>query len=104
MGDATLYKPLYLVEKLVDEIGTSITYVYEDLVFVEHSDVLLMFDQDDNECLHLFVHEDVETGLVEKICAVWMQAAEQHNVQLVYSGPFAMEPIPGKEELSIRFG
>jgi len=104
MKNTTLFKPLYLVEKMIEEIGTAITYVYDDLVFVEHSDVVLQFDPDEHECIHLFINEEVEKDVVDNTTAVWMQVAQQQGVKLVFSGTFGMEQIPGKEEISIRFG
>ncbi len=49
--------PLGIIKNIVDEAGMGISYVYEDLVFLEHNSYLLQFTDNDQEVL---VHKNSE--------------------------------------------
>ena len=62
------YRPLGLIKELIDKTGLEITHVWEELVFIEHNQFLLMFGEkgedvklvfntDSNEELHREIEE-----------------------------------------------
>ena len=103
MSDTLLFRPLHLAEQLTDELGTSITYAYDDLVFPEHSDVLLQFDGTDSTLLYLYINGEAGKDEAESLRDRWLQAARTKDIALHYNGTFAIEQLPGKEEVTIRF-
>ncbi len=103
MSVTTEFRPLHLVEQLSEEIGSAISYAYDDLIFFEHSAILVQFDTRNAELLHLFINSDVTRDKQESIQEHWMQVARTKNISLDFKGTFSVEQIPGKEEISIRF-
>ena len=97
------FKPLYLVERLTEELGVSISYVYDDLVFIENGDVLLQFDAIKPETVNLYVNSNIHTDDIQATEERWQQVALMKDVCLVNKGTFAVEQIPGVEEISITF-
>lgn len=103
MNKSLKYRPLYLVERLIKDIGVSISYVYDDLVFIEHGDVLLQFDSLDSGTLNLYINSNVHTYDVKEIEDRWLMASLTKDVNLVNKGTFSVDQIPGIEEISITF-
>ena len=103
MTDHPQFRPLYLVEQLSEEIGIPITYAYDDLVFFEHSAVMLQFDGKETGLLHLLINNEAGREEQEAIREQWMQVAQTKNIPLDFSGTFSLEQLPGKEEISVRF-
>lgn len=55
-------KPLGVVKEIVESAGMAVTYVYDDLVFIDHNALLLRFTENDHE---LVIHINSEAdGLV----------------------------------------
>jgi len=98
-----VFRPFYLVERLTGELGVSVSYAYEDLVFLEHSDVLLQFDQVEQDTLRFYINSYLESSAVEIVRDRWLQAALMHQVKLVFCGSFSVEQTFGKEEINITF-
>lgn len=53
------YWPLGLVKTLLEGVGLEITYVYEDLIFLQHNPVLLQFGKVGEV---LFFYRNIETS------------------------------------------
>ena len=98
-----VFRPLNLAEQLAEDMKTTITYAYDDLVFFEHSAVLIRFDTDDVARLHLYVNAETDYNARDKIRKQWLEAAEKRTIALTDNGMFTLEQKPGKEELTIRF-
>lgn len=97
------FRPLHLVERLLAELDTEITHLYDDLVFTEHSGVILQFDPQNSEKLLMFIESGTDPAGCEAIGERWSRAARACSVALDCRGSFSMEQMPGKEEVSIRF-
>ena len=103
MADTSLFRPLNLAEQLTGEMGTAITYAYEDIVFTEHSEILLQFDANNADMMHLYIHDEIGGDEAQTIRDRWLQAARTKKISLQYKGTFTIEQSPGKEEVNIRF-
>jgi hypothetical protein len=99
----SLFRPLHLVEQLTEEMGTEITYAYDDLVFFEYPDVVLQFDNVADDRLHLFINHTLDADTRENIRENWLQVARTKHITLLYKGTFSIEQHPVKEEISIQF-
>ena len=89
------FRPLHLVERLAGELGEGITYVYDDLVFIGNSEVLLQFDDGDMEAVILHVNSDVHPDDLQKITGKWSQVALVHGIRLTCGEAFTVEQSPG---------
>lgn len=103
MSTDHVFRPLNIVEKLAKEIGAEITYAYDDLVFIGHSEVLLQFDDDDDGSLLLFINTAVANDIQASLLKRWLEIAQSQNVSLKYRGLFSMDQKEGSEEISLRF-
>ena len=96
------FRPLFLVERLTEELGVSISYVYDDLVFMEHGDVLLQFDAVEPETINIYINSNIHIDDIQSIEERWQQVAMMKKVSLVNRGTFTVEQIPGVEEINIQ--
>lgn len=103
MTSGFTFRPLSLVERLAEKMGTGITHAYEDLVFLEHSEVLIQFDPCEQNSLRLHITTSLDAEGQDRMCKSWLEAAKELAITLVYSGEFSIEQATGKEEINIRF-
>ena len=103
MSNNHIFRPLNIVEQLVKEMGTEITYAYDDLVFIGHSEVLLQFDDDDDGSLFLFINTAIANDTQASLLTRWLEVASSKNISLKYRGLFSMEQKEGSEEINLRF-
>lgn len=103
MTEASVFRPLNLAEQLAEAMQTPITYAYDDLVFFEHSAILIQFDNSNTSQLHLYINTGTNQKARDEIKMRWLQAAQKKNVTLSFKGMFTIEQNTDKEELSIRF-
>lgn len=96
-------RPLSLVEKLAVKMESGITHAYDDLVFLEHPEVLIQFDRSEQNKLLLHVATALEAEEQKQCIESWLNAAKELAISLVYCGEFSIEQTAGKEEINIRF-
>lgn len=95
------YRPLGVVKQLLEEIGLEITYVYEDLIFIQHNPVLLQFGKVGEI---LFFYANVETSEEEAgqfFTAIQAKAAGE-GITLLHRGRYRLAETEG-ENLSLEF-
>ena len=97
------FRPLYLVERMIETLGTSISYIYDDLVFLEHGDTLIQFNDDEAETIHLYTNKELQSNDTQKLQDKWLQSALQNSIRLVLNGTFNIEQIHGTEEIRVEF-
>ena len=94
-------KPLGVVKTIVEAAGMGISYVYDDLVFLEHNSFLLQFTTNDRE---ITVHVNSEEGEatvhddIEKL----QNAAGNHAMQFLRGTLYTLVPDE-KETIRIEF-
>jgi len=95
-------KPLGYVKQGLAEIGHEISYVYDDLIFPDHTAYLIQFGEVSNELIiytNTECSEDDSRSIRDELTAVF---AGKIGFSLLYKGRFKMEQAPG-EELKISF-
>ena len=95
-------KPLGYVKQGLAELGHEISYVYEDLIFPDHTAYLIQFGEVGNELLiytNIECSEDDAESIKNELTGV---LAGRIGFSLIYKGRFNMEQVPG-EELKISF-
>lgn len=99
----TRLRPLFLVNDLAKAAGEEVTYAYDDLAFISHSDVLVQFTDDSDDTLHFFIHRQLDTTAFEQKKAKYEIIAKEQGTTLVYKGRFSMDSKEGREEFELQF-
>jgi hypothetical protein len=103
MTDSPRLRPLHLVNELAAAAGQEITYAYDDLAFISHSEVLIQFTDTADDRLNLFIHNDLESSKYEAQKAKYEIVAKQSGIKLDYKGRFSMSSKEGAEEIDLQF-
>lgn len=94
-------KPLGMVKTIVEAAGMGISYVYDDLVFLEHNSFLLQFTDSDHEvAVHVNSEADEATvhGDIERL----QQVALDHTMQFTRGTRYTLVP-EGEDSIRIEF-
>jgi len=95
-------KPLGYVKQGLHELGHEISYVYDDLIFPDHTAYLIQFGEESHELI-VYTNSECSTedtsSIRDELTSV---LAGSIGFSLHFKGSFHMEQIPG-EELQIRF-
>jgi hypothetical protein len=103
MSDSPRLRPLHLVNELAAAAGQEITYAYDDLAFISHSEVLIQFTDEADDSLHLFIHSELEAEKFKALKAKYEIIATQSGIKLYYKGRFSMNSKEGVEEIDLQF-
>jgi RecJ-like exonuclease len=95
------FRPITKIQCLLDHIGFSITYAYDDLVFVEHNVFLLQFEKG-NEHIALFLNVQSDQDKREKLIKNLQKAGSACELTVAYKGLFSLEQ-KDNNEISISF-
>lgn len=91
-------KPLGTVMQLLEELGHEVTYAYEDLVFVNHNDFLLQFENT-GSTLNLFFNRSCPGDEAEKIEQIIIPAGDRKGLSITIKGRYH---ITGEEDEKLR--
>jgi hypothetical protein len=94
-------KPLGTVMQLLEELGHEITYAYEDLVFVDHNDFLLQFENTGSS-LNLFFNKSCPKSETEKIEQMIIPAGDRKGLSITIKGSYNVTEKED-ENLQIEF-
>ena len=96
------FRPLGIAKEILQAAGLSVTYTYDDLVFVEHNPVIIQFDDKNKKNMNLYFNVDCEEDAAEKIEKRLNEAAAEREYTITKIGEFEMAQKKGKEEIEIR--
>ncbi len=96
------FRPLGIAKEIIQAAGMQVTYTYDDLVFIEHSPILVQFDDKNKKNLKIYFNVDCEAGAAEKIEKKLNDAAAEREFTITNSGEFEMAQKKGVEEIEIR--
>jgi len=92
------------VKQIIEEAtGLEVSHFYDDLVFVEHSAVLIRFDKTDLKNFFLYFNPDCDKASREKLISSFNKAAENNSMRCTLKGQFKLSEVPGKEEVRVDF-
>lgn len=95
--------PLGFVKQGLAEIGHELSYVYEDLVFPDHTAYLIQFGKENYE-LNIYLNGECngeeEAALTEELTTVM---AGSIGFSLNFAGHFSLESDEASEEMNISF-
>ncbi len=95
------YRPLGLVKEVIENVGAQVSYVYEDLVFIDHNSFLLQFGEAGTE---IIFYRNTETApaeaedLFRRLCGI----AGDHGLNVRCAGSYSLRGNDD-ETLSLEF-
>lgn len=91
------------VKQIIEEaLNLDITHFYEDLAFVEHSPIVIMFDHDDLFRFKCYFSKDCSDKDRSALFAKIEEASPRNQMVAVNAGTFEMSQLEN-EELKIDF-
>jgi hypothetical protein len=96
-------RPLNKVTELAAACGLEVTYAYDDLVFLAHSEVLIQFPKTANAPLMLHVHNQVRSKDADKIVSEFTHAASEMQLALAIGTTFSMREMAETQEMQVVF-
>jgi hypothetical protein len=94
-------RPLGAVLEMIESIGHDVTYVYDDLVFIEHNAYLLQFGKTGDH-LDLFFNMEVSDDDADTISENLIRSGRQKGFVIERKGHYELFPSQD-ENLQIRF-
>lgn len=96
-------RPLGIVKEIVEESGLTVTYAYDDLVFVENNPFLIRFDDEKGNHLQLFFNKDCEANAATALEQKLEKASLARNMTITNCGRYELKQKEGSEEIEIAF-
>ena len=94
--------PLGRVINWLDAAGFTVSYTYEDLVFVESNAILIRFDQEKPDTIYLHFNIECSKPIIVDLERSLKNEAQKHNLRALRESNFALSQKNG-EEIDIRF-
>lgn len=94
-------KPLGMVRTIVEAAGMGISYVYDDLVFLEHNSFLLQFTDNDHE-ITVHVNSEADEATVHGDIGRLQQVALDHAMRFTRGTLYTLVP-EGEDAIRIEF-
>jgi hypothetical protein len=91
------------VNDLASSAGQEITYAYDDLAFISHSEILVQFTDEPDDTLHFFIHSELDQATQSSLKAKYEIIATKNNIKLIYKGRFSMKSKEGADEIDLQF-
>ncbi len=86
------YRDLEAVRQIVDDAtGLDISYAYDDLVFPENGAFIIQFDEESNDKLHCFFHQDCNSSDAENIFANLTSECQKKKCTIEKGSSFMFE-------------
>ncbi|MFV0439130.1 MAG: hypothetical protein ACK5PS_17250 [Desulfopila sp.] len=96
-------RPLGLVKNIVDQNGLDVTYVYEDLVFIEHNAFLLQMGAESGADLLVWFNTDSDPEAREEIFQGLAMAAQNNGMRARSGGTYTMASEEESDAFQLHF-
>ena len=96
------YRPLGHIREVVASVGLEITYVYDDLVYIDHNAFLLQMGAQ-GERVNLYFNTESSPNERGTITRELQEAGQQRQLDILRKGTYAMSQKPGEEAIEIQF-
>lgn len=95
------YRPLGLLKQLLEEIGGEISYVYEDLIFLNHNVYLLQFGSGGN-LLSFHANQEASAEDAQSAFETFSCAASGRGFVTTFEGSYTLTQEEG-ETINLHF-
>jgi|GEM_PF-125920 len=96
------YRPLGLIKELLESVNLELTYMYEDLIFVEHNAFLLQMGEK-GEDLFIWFNSESTAEARPEILNRLERMATQLSLKLIARGIYTMHQNDVSESLQLEF-
>lgn len=96
-------RPLGIVKEIVEESGLTITYAYDDLVFISNNPFLIKFDDEKENHLKLFFNKNCEADAAAELEQKLKKASIDRDMTITNCGRYALKQKEESEEIEISF-
>ena len=99
---AVPYRPLAYIRDVVNAIGLEVTFMYEDLVYIEHNAFLLRMG-DSGEIVYLYFNTESNLDERDAISEKLQVAGRSRELNIIRKGCYTMTQKPDEENIEIQF-
>lgn len=96
-------RPLGYIKSLIETIGLEVSYVYDDLVFIEHNAFLLQFSATRGEEVAIWFNSDCPPQERLQILDRLSSAAAAMGLQIIDHGTFSLSAADADQSLQLSF-
>lgn len=96
------YRPLGLIKELLESMNLELTYMYEDLIFVEHNAFLLQMGEKGEDLFVWFNSESTAEDRPE-ILERMERMATQQSLKIITRGIYTMHQNDLNESFQLEF-
>jgi len=94
--------PLGKVMNWLEASGFKVSYLYEDLVFVESNAFLIRFEESDSQGILIYTNSRCEFSKAKELEFLLLKEAKNHQIEPVKKGQFTLSQQKD-DEIDIRF-
>jgi hypothetical protein len=98
---AVPYRPITRIQAVVQELELSISYAYDDLVFIDHNAFLVQM-KEKNEQVDVFFNVISDEKSRPEIIQKLTDAGKKQELIITYAGTYSLENTED-EKIQIRF-
>jgi hypothetical protein len=95
------YRPLTRIQNMIESLGLSITYAYDDLVFTEHNTFVLQMGEK-GEFVAVYLNNDLNEPVRPDMIREVTAAGAKQELLITHKGYYSIEEAQG-ENVNIRF-
>lgn len=95
------YRPLGIIKEMIETIGLETTYVYEDLVFIEHNAFLLQMGEKGKDVSVLF-NTDSNPEARPEMLARLQRASAPLGLEISEGDLFSINQQEGEESIQLE--
>ncbi len=99
---AVPYRPLGHIREMVNALGLEVTYIYEDLVYIEHNAFLLQMGER-GEVINLYFNTESDPTERDDITGQLKKAGQARELSIHRKGTFTMSQVPDEERIELAF-
>lgn len=101
---STIYRELTKIKELIEELGFTISYPYDDLLFVDSNAFLIQFDDSKKDSFYSYFNESMNSNVVADLENKMKEHALAKKLEIISKGRFQMKQKEGSdEELELKF-
>lgn len=101
--EAIPLRPLGLVKNIVERLDLEVTYVYEDLVFIEHNAFLLQMGADHGEDLFVWFNEESTPDDRPQILLRLVEEGQNNGMRIQEKGTYSLTGEGEDDAIQLHF-